>query len=78
MWLRVAPNHQLSSLLKVTDLENRIIKLATLPLYGGGGQSSSIRNSDGLYVFTDGEVWAIDTFSLQSVPDEIPLENRCF
>jgi hypothetical protein len=93
MWLRVAPKHQLSSFLKVTDLESGITKLATLPLYGGGGQSSSVRNNDGfglcavfpnhpavsvVYVFTDGEIWAIDTFSSQSLPDVIPLDESMF
>jgi hypothetical protein len=91
MWLRVAPVQPIESMLKVADIEDRTLPLVNLPLFGGGAESSTVRNSDGagwclysynqpavstVFAFTDGEIWAIDTFSLRAVPQLVTLDER--
>ncbi|MGH2509825.1 MAG: hypothetical protein ACRDHZ_20795, partial [Ktedonobacteraceae bacterium] len=58
-----------------------------------GGQSLSVRSSDGfglympwsdslavstIFVFTDGEIWAVDTLSLGTLQEFISLDERMF
>lgn len=93
MWLRVAPQASLERSRKVTDLESSMNALAVLSLCAGSASPLSVRGNDGCgfcritdqdaspsvtYIFTDGEIWAINTFFLQFYPALILLEDLRF
>ena len=90
MWLRVTTNLAPLTTLNITELNRRIGALGTFPLSALGGANAIISSSDGcgiclstntektpnlVFVFKDGEVWAINTFSLQNRQQLIILDE---
>jgi hypothetical protein len=86
MWFRVGPQSPPLKPHKITELEAHVTKLALLPFYEPGSSFGGVRGADGcgfynnvgpeatpslVYVFSDGEVWAINTMYLSIRPDLI-------
>lgn len=84
IWFRIAPKYPIATKLKMEDLEKRVMRFVTLPLFGSASGISMVRRADGwgcgimfdkpkmsvvCQVFTDGEVWAIDQFTLNETFD---------
>lgn len=95
IWLRVRPEQPINPPMKIVDIEQHMINLARFPLVGSNPNTQIIRGNDGygcctildgnsapnvVFLFTDGEIWAIDTFSLrmenQISIDESTLSRR--
>jgi len=91
MWLRVGPQSPIAKALKIKDIETHANRLALLPFYEPGGSIGGVRGPDGcgffnefgaeptpslVYVFTDGEVWSINTFYLAVKRDLIYFEEQ--
>jgi hypothetical protein len=89
-WLRVMPQHPIEKRLKISDVRQVILVLANAPVYNAHSNTLFARGSDGIglcmpldpepsaclvYVFTDGEIWAIDTFSFKALPKLIQLDE---
>lgn len=93
-WLRVGPQSPPAKKLKVVDLEARTTSLASLPFYDPGPGTGKVRGEDGcgfysfagpkepapslVYVFTDCEIWTINTFFAQLTQDLILLDEGQF
>lgn len=92
-WLRVMPERPIKHALKISGIRSEIHALTNLPLYNAHSNTLFARGGDGIglcmplnseaspclvYVFTDGEVWAIDTFAFMQRPRHIPLDERSF
>jgi hypothetical protein len=90
MWFRVGPESPPVKPRKITELEAHVTKLALLPFYEPGGSFGGVRGADGcgfynnvgpeatpslVYVFSDGEVWTINTMYLSIRPDLILFEE---
>jgi hypothetical protein len=93
MWLRVGPQIPLKPPWKLTDIESRAAALAVLPLCELAGSVGLVRSGDGcgyypllgkesspsgVFIFSDGEIWAISTFFLAFKPEWILLEEARF
>jgi len=91
MWLRVGPQKPIEPPMKVTDLETIVQGIAVLPLYEASAPPSLIWNSDGAgwarafdakpspstaFMFTDGEIWTINTLFFKFYPDLIFLQEE--
>lgn len=93
-WLRVGPKSPPAKLRKITKLQDVINKLALLPFYDPGQGIGGVWGSDGcgfynnygplepapglVYVFTDDEIWTINTLRLSIRPDLILLDEAQF
>jgi hypothetical protein len=90
MWLRIGPQTPLTEKWKVTDLRDRIGALRVLPLCELAGSPAYVRAADGCgfyrlvdsdkspivaFLFTDGEIWLINTFFMQYDQRVILLEE---
>jgi hypothetical protein len=88
--LRVMPQQPLDAPLKITDLQRFVVALAELRLYSPYSNTFSVRGSDGVglclplgdgpspslvFVFTDAEIWTINTYPLSTRPRLITLEE---
>lgn len=91
IWLRVGPQKPIEPPLKVTDLKRTVQGIAVVPLYEASEPSSLVWNSDGVgwvravgaqassstaFMFTDGEIWAINTLFFKFYPHLILLEEE--
>ena len=91
MWLRVMPETPVEKRLKITDIRNRVQGLIVLPFIEGATGAVPVRDEDGLgyckifdqkdasfviYLFTDGEIWSIDTWHLSYMPKMIILNEK--
>jgi len=91
MWLRVGPQKPLEPLMKVTNLESTVQGIAVLPLYEASEPPSLVWNSDGAgwvrtigtqpspstaFMFTDGEIWTINTLFFKYSSHLILLEEE--
>jgi hypothetical protein len=91
MWLRIIPQTPIPTPLKIVDIRKMSGELFQVPLYNGYTSTFFVRGKDGaglfpipeegttptlLYVFTDGEIWFIDTFPFKSLPKLIPLDEN--
>jgi hypothetical protein len=90
LWLRVMPQQSITKL-RVTDLQQPVGHLASMPLYGHP-YVFSIRGPDGAgiyplesdetptvaFMFTDGEIWLIDTSPFLFDQTHIPLDEAAF
>jgi hypothetical protein len=89
-WLRVMPQQPVPAALKISDIQKLAGELSLVPLYKGYSGTFSVRGSDGagvfplpdsgltpaiVFVFTDAEIWVIDTYALQDLPKLIPLDE---
>jgi hypothetical protein len=78
---------------KQSDLRALMQNLISLPLYNAYSNTLTFRDSDGVgicmpltdeptpcavFVFTDSEIWIVDTFSLRSAPKLITVDERGF
>ncbi|MFZ0954036.1 MAG: hypothetical protein WAN17_17325 [Candidatus Sulfotelmatobacter sp.] len=93
-WLRVGPQNPAGKTRKVNELEDVSRSIILLPFYEPGPSIGSVRGVDGygfyrseglteptgslVYVFTDGEVWTINTLFLALRPDLLLLEEGKF
>jgi len=88
IWFRLAPKYPIPKKLHLPDLENRVMQLVTLPIFGRASNNYMIRRADGwgcgvmfdppmmsivCQVFTDGEVWVIDQFALNNTFDDMDV-----
>jgi len=93
IWLRVMPQQPLDTRLRITDLQRLVPELATCPLFAAYSNVLSVRGGDGaglclplgegpspslVFVFTDGEIWTIDTFAPRAQPQLILLDEQAF
>jgi len=94
MWLRVAPVTPIEKLMKITDLMNRMNAIITLPFLQGATGNVTVRDADGAgfckilepgkdsdflaFMFTDGEIWCIDTWHLNYDKKHIILDEKKF
>lgn len=92
MWLRVGPQFPAAKPRKIMALESVIPKLALLPFYDPGPSIGGVRGPDGcgfyhnrgpeeptpslVYVFTDDEIWTINTVRLAIRQDLLLLEEN--
>jgi hypothetical protein len=88
-WLRVAPSVSIAKPLELSQIHEKIVGIAYMPLCEAS-ESLKVRSDDGYgfcgiideyaisvtFAFTDGEVWSIGTWSLQCLPDIIALDER--
>jgi hypothetical protein len=92
-WFRICPQKALQQKLKQSELEQRSLQLVLLPLFNWSTNATRLRYSDGIgwcmppdkghtgavvFVFTDGELWIVDTFALSATPQLIPLDEQAF
>ncbi len=92
MWLRVMPQKPVKQPLKISDIRNLASELMTTPFYRAYTNSFFVRGNDGggfaplgagitptvIYMFTDAEIWAVDTYPLEAVPKLIPFDEKEF
>jgi hypothetical protein len=93
IWLRVMPQQPLDTRLKISALRGAVMALGVLPLFSAYSNIFSVRGSDGIglcthlsnqnfpslvFVFTDAEIWTIDTYPLSAEPRLIALEESKF
>lgn len=91
VWFRLAPQFPLGKQFKISELKDYFLELVRFPIFGSTGNSKIIRGPDGIgcchgtdgqtttivsYLFTDGEIWTVDGFSLQLMPDLISIDRR--
>ncbi len=91
MWLRVSPKFPSGQLRRIMTLEEALPKLAVLPFYDPPSSIGGVRGPDGcgfyynrgskepapslVYVFTDDEIWTINTLRLGVRPDLLFLDE---
>jgi len=93
MWLRVATKFTPTEEANVTDIAGMLQGLAVLPLFDIRTSSGQAFATDGagyfkiidekktpqtVFAFVDGEVWAIDAWTLRQTPGIIYLDERRF
>jgi len=91
IWLRIMPERPISNRFEIAHLRTLIPPLAYAPLYSSYSNNLSFRGADGaglctpldpepspslVYVFTDAEIWAIDTYPFKALPKILSLEER--
>jgi hypothetical protein len=93
MWLRVATKFEPTEEAKLTDIAGMLQGLAVLPLFDIRTSSGQALAADGagyfkiidekktpqtVFAFVDGEVWAIDSWTLRRTPGIIYLDEQRF
>jgi hypothetical protein len=93
MWLRVAPQQPITEPVKISDIQKPVGELCLIPLYKAFTNTFSVRGKDGaglfplldaeaaptlIYVFTDGEIWTIDTYPFAALPKLISPDEQAF
>lgn len=93
IWLRVMPQQPQATRLKISDLQKLVPALGTLPLFGAYSNILRVRGRDGaglcmplgdgpspavVFVFTDAEIWTIDTYPLGALQALITLDESAF
>lgn len=93
IWLRVMPQRPIIQPVKISEIQRLVGQLTLMPLYKGYTNSYSVRGTDGagilplldsqstptlVFIFTDAEIWAIDTFALQVSPNLIAISESDF
>jgi hypothetical protein len=93
MWLRVMPLKPTETALKISELQRVAPALGSMPLLGAYSNILSVRGGDGaglcmplgdgpspgiVFLFTDGEIWTIDTYPLAALPKLISLDESKF
>lgn len=93
IWLRIMPERPIARRFDINTLKNLIPPLAFASLYSSYSNSLQFRGADGVglctplnpepspsmvYVFTDAEIWVLDTYPFQALPNVLSLEeNEC-
>jgi hypothetical protein len=93
LWLRVMPLQPIPQVLKISDIQKLVGELSLIPLYRPYSNTFSVRGADGagviplrdsdstpalVFMFTDAEIWTVDTYSLEALPELIPLDEAGF
>jgi hypothetical protein len=93
IWLRVMPQRPTETALKISELQRVAPALGPMPLLGAYSNILSVRGGDGaglcmplgdgpspgiVFLFTDGEIWMIDTYPLAALPKLISLDESKF
>jgi hypothetical protein len=90
IWLRLMPRRPISERFKIDQLQTIAMPLVHAPLYSSYSNTLPLRGAEGtglctplgdelspslVYVFTDAEIWALDTYPFQALPIIISLEE---
>lgn len=91
MWLRLMPERPIGQRLKIDEIRKVILSLVYAPLYSSYSNTLAVRGTDGIglctpldpepspslvYVFTDAEIWAIDTYPFKALPRVLSLDEK--
>jgi hypothetical protein len=93
IWLRVMPQQPIAAPIRISEIQKLVGQLTLMPLYKGYSNSFSVRGTDGggifplgdsqlaptlLFMFTDAEIWTIDTWALNALPNLISIDETDF
>lgn len=91
LWLRMMPQKPVSQRFKIAQLQKIVMALVYAPLYQPHSNTLLLRGAEGaglctpldpepspalVYVFTDGEIWALDTYPFKALPKIISLDEQ--
>jgi len=91
IWLRLMPERPIAQRFPIAELKKLIQPLSQTPLYTAYSNTLSFRGAEGaglctplieepspalVFVFTDAEIWTLDTFRLKRLPNILSLEEK--
>lgn len=91
IWLRLMPQRPIKQRLRMDEIRKVILPLVYAPLYSTYSNTLPLRGADGIglctpldadpspsliYVFTDAEIWAVDTYPFKALPKILSLDEK--